>query len=187
MPQILQFFVPGYLALKAYAWFWNRNIATSASVLASCVLSYISQTLFQTVLSFAGLQCEPHVFVIWQSMLCFGAGIAAGKFTTSKTGNYLSTKLVGRTFSDSCFSDAIDFRNTVSVRLHDKHSQRYYEGSLCGQDGTYIHLVHYYTSDDSLPSRYGLPQFHLLVPIDQVRVIEVLNTNEIEGEKHNTD
>lgn len=178
MPLILQYFVPGYVAIKAYKWFWSDRTPVSDELILACVLSFISKTIVDVALVVLGFECITSIVVLWQVVIMWASGIVAGRFTTSKIGNNITRKAVRRVFYNNCFDDATDYRKSVSVRVHTKDSVRVYQGALVNQDGTYLHMVNYKTEDGSIMPRYLEQGFHLLVPLADVSAIEILNQAE---------
>ena len=178
MPLILQYFVPGYVAIKVYKWFWSDRTSVSDELILAGVLSFISKTIVDVALAFLGLECLTSIVALWQILIMCASGIFAGMFTTSKIGNHITRKAVRRVFYNNCFDDATDYRQSVSVRVHTKDSGRVYQGALVNQDGTYLHMVNYKTNDESIMPRDIEHGFHLLVPLADVSAIEILNQAE---------
>ena len=150
MPQLLQYFFPGYIAVHAYLGITSKKYDRSAVLLASCAVSYLSLSAISLfAIKWSALQ-NLWLSVLASTLLSSACMVLIASIVRSETANCVFVKLFAKNFHDSALSATIDLNHGTLIKIYLKDSDYFFAGSYYTNDDQYISIhkpVKYRISD----------------------------------------
>lgn len=125
IPEILQYFIPGYLFIIIFRFLTNKKIEKSIVLIMSCVLSYVFLSLTKSY-------CEStNIFIISAITVIIAVvcGLLFSLIYISKWFSWILVHVFHKTVHDDIWHDVFDFKNGSNLKVYFKDKDYYVIGS----------------------------------------------------------
>ncbi|GAB6109049.1 hypothetical protein [Fusibacter bizertensis] len=178
-PQLLQYFVPGYLFLKSYTFFlaneWKTN---SITIFESVAISYIFVLISDVLLKITG--ADDIVGFVFQVISAIIASFVITKFIESDLVLSITSFFgIKRSLRKSIWDDFVDQKNGNYVKVYLSSENTVYQGKLISYDfdkenSTQIAINRYkkFNLKDKLIDEAKDERWVILIKLDEVSRVE---------------
>ena len=184
-PDLLMYFIPGYLAIATYRFISSINKHGDYDFIASCVISYLCISLIKLI--FPSVAAESNSNAILTISSCLLAIVSSGVISLIVKNTFVK-RMLGRYFKISPASTVIVNSikvdgNGTTMRIYFKDRGYYVEGAVAtvspDKDDPWIALQYYtlYSIDDNRQiGKYAKRNDRFLLNANDAQHIEVWDT-----------
>lgn len=176
MPQLLQYLIPGYIAVHAYMGITSKKYDRSSVLLASCAVSYVSISVISLfAIKWIALQ-NLWISVLASTLLASSFMVLIAAIVRSDAANCAFVQLFAKNFHDSALSAMLDLNHGTLIKIYLKDSDYFFAGSYYTNDDHYISIhkpVKYRISDGEIIYTQGdNERAYMLFKFDDIAYME---------------
>ena len=178
LPQILLYFLPGYIGINAFRCAATGYRKYEHIVLTSCAASYVAVAVVRS----RSVELTFWPEVVWTCGLCMLVGVIVGRVAQSKWVYDWLTKYLHLRLSPATISSSIDWTKANAALVYLKTTPNYYLGSVQtvgddGGDGWIAIGYPIYCAPDGteLWNCYSDENTVVVLPLSDVQAIRIIN------------
>lgn len=130
LPDILQYFVSGYIAVLIFKWTAAKKVPLNMQIILSCVISFVTISIIKTF----NKQIDIWTSTLIAVLIDLIASLVLGWIINQKITKNLFVNLFNLTPFESRWDNCIDYKNGSNLKVYMKNKDYYFYGHYKGHE-----------------------------------------------------